>query len=45
MLQQVKINIYLVSVLTPTFKKDKYINDFNLRAFICGQKIDAIYKK
>ena len=34
-----------MSILTPAFKRDKYINDFMLRVFICGKKVDAQYKK
>ena len=39
------IIVNAVTIVTPGFKKDKYVNDLLLRVFICGKKIDGNYKK
>lgn len=42
-----KISLYAASMIvnTPLFKKEKYANDFQLLIEICGEKIQATYKK
>lgn len=45
MLLQVLFLSFLVTISAPAFKKEKYVNDLTLTLHICGQKVEAIYKK